>query len=240
MLAFLSSVGILMAQNKNLPANVDLGKGWAETAVPQAPPPIDDQQRSLRAMRSSTFNDNTHSKAPLDSDSASEATVQGMSVYHVRLEPLPASISDTIILGQVVGYQPYLSADHTTVYTELKVTVEKIFKNRPGTVDPSTTISIPRIGGTVQLPTGRTVRQFVPHAEQALDIGGKYVLFLNYNHDLQWFDLVKAWRLDGDSVTPTDTIDAADVERGKSSFRNMNKSQFLQQVEAAASRPSSQ
>jgi len=190
-------------------------------------------------VRSSSFNDVTHTKAPLATSDVSDATVQGMSVYHVRLEPLPASISDTIVLGQVVGYQPYLSGDHTAVYTELKIKVDKIVKERTGTIDLSTTISIPRLGGTVQLPDGRTIRQFVPKAEQMPEVGGVYVFFLNYNQSLQWFDLVKAWRIDGESVTPTDAVDAADMTSGKSNFKNMNKSQFLQEVEVAASRPSS-
>jgi len=223
----LLGLGYASAQSDTTNASKPLD--WANTVVRATPDPVDNQKIALREKRGSSFDDTTHTKKQVDAeDSEGTLSGHGMSVYRVRTDALPVASSDVVVVGQVAGFQPFLSKDRTAIYTELYVRVERVFKGSDAL--NGATIVIPRRGGTLQLKTGRVVKGFAPQSEKSIELGTRYVLFLAYDQERDWFGVVKLWELQDGRVIPVSQDDMQDARAGRSKYSGMDETEFLEQL----------
>jgi hypothetical protein len=139
----------------------------------------------------------------------------------------------------VTEFQPYLSSDRTSIYTELTVTVERIFKDSEQIV--GNRLIILNLGGAIKLSDGRVVRQFVIPTENHIKVGRRYVLFLNYYPKTASFAIVKAWQLDEGRAVPlaySDIKEASQASQAQSSkYAGMTEAEFLAAVQESVGAP---
>ena len=138
-----------------------------------------------------------------DLSAASENKTQEHLHIFVDRRPvarIPSSMSDTIATGTVSTFQPYLSQDHTNIYSELKFTPERIIKDANGI--QQSTITILQGGGTIKFTDGRTESAGPAVGSNPIDIGKRYLLFLNFSASTHSYRVVKAWDLS--SPTPVE------------------------------------
>lgn len=209
---------------------------WTTKVAEVAPDPADVHARAVRKTRSSAFDDRTGTKQPLDADSTDNSQSYGMSVYHVKLPPFPISDSQVVLVGQITTFQPFLSNDKATIYTELQLRIERVLRDSEVVLPGLTSITIPQLGGVLHLPSGKIVRQFVPPDENLLDVGARHLLFLNYDRKHDWFGIVKAWELQNGRAKAHAQTDVNDAGQGISKYDGMDESVFLQEVQNAVNK----
>lgn len=118
-------------------------------------------------------------------------------VWPRALPLIPLKESTIAFAGQVSRIQPYLSGDHTHIYTEITVQIEEIFRSPANSkLLSSQTVVINQIGGTIRMPSGQIV-----HDGTRIDflgrtrVGGRYVLFAKKIHEGKDLTLIRGYEL---------------------------------------------
>jgi hypothetical protein len=124
-----------------------------------------------------------------------------------RGELVPASESAVVVTGTVVRVQPYLSGDHSRIYTEITVQVEEVLKrDRNGLPSAAKIVVIDRLGGALRLGSGRVVRDDIQIDNLGKTLRGKRYMFfadrLNKGSDIS---LIKSYELRDGKVFTNDS-----------------------------------
>ncbi|HEY2360359.1 MAG TPA: hypothetical protein VGK36_04545 [Candidatus Angelobacter sp.] len=192
--------------------------------------PTNGHDKALRQARSEAFNDRLGLAPKLEANNPNMVGVGG-TTDRAYIPPLPVD-SSAIVVGKVTLAQSHLSADHTAIYTELKVQIESVLQDKAGNLAASGTLDILERGGTVNFQ-GKTLHHPVSENSGLLDIGQRYVLFLNEKPPaLGAFGVTKAWRLNQGHPEPTQAYRADDTENvGR--YMSMTESEFTSYVRRA-------
>lgn len=203
--------------------------GWTETVVDVAPEPTEASALALRKNRSAAFDDQTSWKRPLDAPDDGHG--YGMAIDVAKIPPFPVSMGPIVVVVQIAAFQPFLSNDRTAIYTELRVNIERVFKDSEAVLSGISSLTVPELGGALRLPGGKIVKQFIPPSEMLGDVGARYVLFLTYDSKHNWFGVVKAWELQNGRVKAHSLTEVRDALHGTSKYDGMEEFRFLQEVE---------
>jgi hypothetical protein len=173
----------------------------------------------------------------MDSVSSNTANREGrFPPYFVRTPAIPIQESDAVIVGTVKSVQPYLSNDHTHLYTEFSIAVDQTIKDIPNRAEPGEVIPVVVRGGKMRLQDGRVIEE-KPFTNFTIAVGSRYVFFLRYNNTGQHFAIAKSWELKNGAVIPTAHEDQMDARQGKREYVSMTEQSFIQAVHAAADLP---
>jgi hypothetical protein len=204
---------------------------WAETPTDESmAQPLTAQEKQLRQARSDSFNHKL-GFAPRLEDVAQTGGGIGAATDHGFVPPLPVDVP-TIVVARVLSAHSHLSGDHTGIYTELKVQLEKVLKDTATKLSPGGALDILEPGGTVIL-NGQTLRYPVSTSASVIDVGKRYVLFLYKKPgDLNAFGVTKAWMLNENHPQPTRAYRLNDQENvGR--YTSMTEPEFISHVERA-------
>ena len=125
-----------------------------------------------------------------------------------RLDRIPLSLSNLVVVGQILKGRSYLSADGTTIYTEFSVQVTEVLSNSsPKPISVGGTMYAVRPGGVVKLPSGKVLirgsaTESLPRKKT------NCAMLLHYEASGDVYALVSAFELNGnhvyliDSTTP--------------------------------------
>jgi hypothetical protein len=150
-----------------------------------------------------------------------------------RPELLPSS--DAVVVGDFVDYHAYLSTTHRSIYTEISVKVERVLKDTPKPILVGANIYVLEPGGAVRLANGITVREDLERAF-SIQPGERYLMFLSYNADGDFYTLTKAWLLVDGTAAPVAPDDVERARRGRSAYAGMPEGQFLNSVQDAVNK----
>jgi hypothetical protein len=161
--------------------------------------------------------------------------------WEVGLPALPASKSDTVIVGEVLDANAYLSNDKTGVYSEFTIKVDDILKNDQSShLNQGSLLVAERLGGRVRFPSGEILP--VQIAGQGMPRAGRrYVLFLSRTDQGLAYGILTGYELRAGKVSPLDGIKT----RGGGSpwkfdkYENWDESTFIDAVRAEIANPSS-
>ena len=132
-----------------------------------------------------------------------------------RLPPLPVSESSTVLIGTFESRTAYLSTDHTSIVSEVHIRVTQVLKDESKLTERGGLATLLIGGGQLEMSSGRILDDPIPAATDRIDIGGKYVFFLQPNIPTKAFALVKVWGLHADGgVFPCSPVDRFDISRG--------------------------
>ena len=208
-------------------------RNWKLTPHDPTPEPTNERERARRHARGAMFDDPTHTKRRLDMRDPEEGrTSYGSSAgFPLRISPLPVADSDTVVIGEVVSFQPYFSNDKTSIYHELTIRIEQILKDNSSIAKENGSIVIIGRGGALRLPNGKVAQQFVPPpVENDIRVGERYVLFLLYRREAEAFLVWKPWGLRTGHAIPMARSDIRDAEIGSSPYAGMSEAAFLNEV----------
>jgi len=194
----LLSVGLAQSQTPS-PA---VEPSW--TVVPPKTEVGSAVQVEIRTARAQAFNDKHGRMRPLDQqgDTGTLSGVGPRVVDRFPTEPLPVRDSDAVVVATVTSYGSFLSADHTTVYTELYVSCDKMLKDSTSRLEIGSQITILKRGGALHQGTQTFKVPRVYDGSEPLEVGKRYVLFLKYNAALDSYADVDGWRLENNRATP--------------------------------------
>ncbi len=131
--------------------------------------------------------------------------------------------SATVVLATVTQAQSRLSGDRRNLYTEWMAKVEEIWEQfGPPGLEPGAELLMNRIGGAIRMPSGEKFETTVVGLSGPLYANRRYVLFLRYRPKQQWFNLEKAWEIQGGRMIAVDPEDGWSAWQGASvaAYRN--------------------
>jgi hypothetical protein len=242
-IAVILAVPSITAQQSSIPSQQPSGLQQERQVVLPAPPswvgtPTDEslaqpftvQEKQLRQARSNSFNTKL-GFAPRLEDVAQTGGGIGAATDHGFVPPLPVD-APSIVVGKVLSAQSHLSSDHTSIYTELKVQLEKVLKDNSTRLSAGGSLDILEPGGSVIL-NGQTLRYPVSTSTAVIDIGKRYVLFLhNKPANLNAFGITRAWMLNENHPQPTRAYRLNDQENvGR--YTSMTEPEFISYIEHA-------
>ena len=120
---------------------------------------------------------------------------------------IPAADSAVVVVGRVIKVQPYLSSDRSRIYTEMTVAVDNLLKgNEQNRVAANKTVVIDRLGGMIELKTGRIVGDDTQIDNLGyLKLDRRYVVFAQATNDGNDLSLIKSYELVDGKVFTNDS-----------------------------------
>ena len=156
---------------------------------------------------------------------------------HLSVQPaIPAKQSDSIIVGEIINGEAYLSEDKVSIYSEFAVRNLGVLKNiTPESLGSERPTIVSRGGGGVRFPSGKVI--FDLNTDNPMPrIGKRYLFFLNYS-DEAGFSIITAYELLQGQVFPLDGLSRNGIVvrqyTGHHSFRGAPEADFINRVKEA-------
>jgi hypothetical protein len=105
-------------------------------------------------------------------------------------EALPVEESQTIVVGTIASFQPYLSNDRTFIFTDVRVCVDEFLKAEGA---PTPMLTFERAGGVLVLSDGQRLVVSGAGAIRGTRVGRRYVLFLGRQPSTDIYSLLQAY-----------------------------------------------
>lgn len=109
--------------------------------------------------------------------------------------PLPTQLSDAVVVATSLSFQPFLSNDKSSIYSELTTVPSEIVKDNTNSLAADTPLIILQRGGTLQLPDGNQLISMPFGGCNPIRIHVKYLLFLQYHAQQRAFTVARSWDL---------------------------------------------
>jgi hypothetical protein len=194
---------------------------WRHVAKPLAAQ--DDADPAIRAARDQHFDALIGAHERLDKPAS--GTPAGFVSDTMDVGPEIAS-ADIVAVVTFDDYQPYLSASARSLYTEVRLGVERMVKaGTGGLARPSLILIYP--GGTARTPSG--VITYGSNLDQPFDLQPhhRYVVFLRHETAGDYYSLVQSWELRGDVVYPNTAGNVRRAKAGESLYSGMPEDAFI-------------
>jgi hypothetical protein len=174
-------------------------------------------------------------------DTDPKTSFTGVSDHEPDAEPLPVNQSDAVIIGKVIDSHAHLSTDKTSIYSEFIFNVEDVLKrDGDGTLKPGITITTMRPGGGVRFPSGVVIKRGVA-GKVMPQTGRRYLLFLKYDSEAQYFPIVTGYELSAGKVLPLDGIPQWGSQEhpfaSYDKYRGVSEPAFLNEVKTQVAYP---
>jgi hypothetical protein len=151
-------------------------------------------------------------------------------------EEIPADKSFTVAVVRFVDYATILSASRKSIYTEVKMKVERVLRSASPSAGPEKNLTVILGGGSVQLSSGVIVKKNLDQgAESGIQPGHRYLAFLVHQKDGDYFYCAKSWDLSTGVAVPTYPSDVVKARNGTSRFAGMPERRFIAAVRAILS-----
>ncbi len=190
------------ARPLRLPPNAP---AWVNQPLPILPTTGDATEPQVRAARSRLFDFPVGSR--LGDASPTEETGGEQLILHVN--PLPTS-ADAIVITSGDRSQPFLSADHRRVYSDLDFVVSRVIKDLRHAISVGSHITVSQSGGTAILPGGKTIKDAPIGNSSPVSLHTPYLLFLRYNPVADTYMVQQSWDISGPKPIPQ-TVDGRNM-----------------------------
>ena len=180
---------------------------WMLTPKPQLTPSADTAvSGNVRKVRSDLFDspESLRATAPDLTRADSGGRGSGSSVGSSMPDSLPVNSSDAIITGTISKTQPFLSTDHTWIYSELLLLPDDVIKDLSKNLIAGQSAIVLSAGGSIKFPDGRTATSVSKGESTPINVGTRYLLFLQYNGGAKAYTVSKAWDLSGEQPQELD------------------------------------
>jgi hypothetical protein len=170
---------------------------------------------------------------PLDQPQPSQEG--GSSGSFIREDELPFFPDEAIVVGSFDDYQVYLTPSRLSIYTDLRLSVEQVLKAGPTAITPGQTIDLLIGGGTVLLADGRTISDhaYDPTGDYSLQPGHRYVFFLEYRSQGEFFRDHKDWELANGIAVPDRLDEVIRAREGRAKYSGLPEDAFIEALRKA-------
>lgn len=203
----------------------------AQSSNEQPPIPLEAAQDSvpkvIRDARNTSFNVRT-SFSMIDAAPDTPGVPHPHTTLTFMNQPeLPHAESDTVVVGNIIRVQPYLTADGKGIYTEYTLKVIETAKNAaPVSAVAGDVLTLLRRGGSARLSDGRVVKHQISNDVTPIS-GQQYLAFLKYQPHLEAFYYAKLWLIQGGVMKAIFPDDRAREHAGKSAYAGKPLSEAL-------------
>ena len=144
--------------------------------------------------------------------------------------------ADLVAVVTFDDYQPYLSASGRSLYTEVRLGVERLLTTDSPDAHPRT-LALIYLGGAADTPHG--VISYGGNLDRPFEIQPhhRYVVFLRHFKSGNFFTLDRSWELKGGVVYPNSAASVQRAEAGTSRCSGMREGEFLAVLPSLVGRP---
>lgn len=139
---------------------------------------------------------------------------------------LPIDRSHSVLTGEVLTGQPFLSASKSVVYTEFEVRVIDVVKGAPGSKE---VITVLRRGGRVSREDG-TVAEEADRARYSFEAGKEYLLFLVYDQPSQASCIETIFRIEEERLKSAWPVEQDEANASESKVEGRPVSEVLREL----------
>lgn len=199
--------------------------------------PTDAQERAQRDARGKMFN---FSGPDLPLGPGFTNDYRFVTALTMRLlSELPIGESDMVAIGEITGSNVFVAKNKKALYTEFTFSLERMVKPTGGAV-PEAVISVVRLGGVAQRPSGGIIRHEVVGYGPDPSIGSKYLMFLKHTPaPADAYAILKFWNIRAGVVSAAFADDAQRVKEVRSIADGKMVSEVVAIMEASLRDPAS-
>jgi len=202
MLLMIVAVALSLTQAQNATQKRVIDKTLWPLTDHSTPEPSDAQARLKRRARGKNHDKSEWRVDPTD-PADNTTTVDGVDL---TLSDIPLVQSKTVVRGEVLGAQAYLSNDKTGVYSEFTIQVDEVIKNNDVlSLTQGCLIDADRKGGRVRFASGR-IHWYSVDKENMPRVGTRYIFFLTREDTLEDFHILTAYELNAGKVFALDEL----------------------------------
>jgi hypothetical protein len=204
--------------------------------VPQAllPLPSDPQQINTLKERGDVFDQVRITDVPLDQPQPPKNWGRAFC-YGPDQAEIPFFKNEAILVGTFKSHQVYLTPSRLSIYNDVKVSVEQVLEPGPSRVAQGQTIDFLIMGGSVLLGDGRIIPSDSPYelSPYVVQPNHRYVFFLRYDSDGDYFSGGKTWELANGVAMPNDPIEVDRARNNQSIYSGLPENAFLEKLRKA-------
>ena len=133
-----------------------------------------------------------------------------------------------IVIGRFINHHSVLSRSGYSLYTEITLSVEQVFENQTGShsLSPQQEITVVVPGGTVALPSNRTLTYLTRPREWSLQPNRIYLLLLSYHGEGEFYFVMGDWEVSDGAIRPNDCRTVYWARTGRSSLNGLPTQQL--------------
>jgi hypothetical protein len=199
-------------------ADVSAANAWMRV------PAQDDKQSvtsSLRRERDSFWD-----KA-IGAHEALTTTQPGMAIsegaWSAEEPEIPKMPNRAIITGRFVSYRSILSVSERSIYTEVTISIEKVFEAKADSAMPGQKITLALPGGTVVAPSGKVITNLTQPRKYFVQPGRRYLFVLTYQPTIDCYFLGDDWDISEGTVRINSLRSQAISSLGHSSLNGLSE-----------------
>lgn len=199
------------------------------TAQYDAPEETNPEKKDKRKLKNKRYDNRgglVSNELPIDDGEQSV-----LFTHFDSITGLPASESESVVVGEILGAQAYMSNNKKGVYSEFTIRVDEILKNNSTNITQGSSINVDREGGFVRYKNGKTRLHWIGGTGM-LRVGRRYVLFLKNPENTPNYEIITGYELKSDGIANLDGSEQFRVYRG------MDETAFMKAVREAISQSS--
>ncbi len=164
---------------------------------------------------------------------STQAAQQGISVSaHSRsMQELPAS-SDVVVVAVFTSHETHESPSQRSLYTIAKFKVDKVVTDKMERIHVGERLPILLLGGSAILPSGTAISYGIPQPDISIIPGHRYLSFLHYKDEGQYFELEKTWDLTSGRAIPNSAEDRVRVQERKSTVAGSTEQSLITSIQS--------
>ena len=159
---------------------------------------------------------------------SAEAANQGFSIslHPQSMEELPKS-SDVVVIATFVSHETHETPSQRSLYTIARFKLDQVISDRAVSLNAGDRLPVLLLGGSAVLPSGVSVTYGIPQTEDPIVEGHRYLAFLHFKQDGQFFEIEKTWDVTTGKAVPTSAQDRERVRLGTSSVAGKTEQNLI-------------
>ncbi len=203
---------------------------WQSSVREPAPAPRSVVSQGIRDARNRYADKVLGAHMPLDELEDKGGEWAGSIGFPVFRDVLPDFPNQAVVVARFQDFDFVLTDSKSAIYTEIRFRVERVITSAAQTLPgPSVTVIVK--GGTVKLPSGRVLR-FMTRPCRFMPVPGhRYILFLQYVADGDFYLLQKSIELSGNKALPNSEDDVSRAGHGTWPFLDQDEEAVVQNLD---------
>lgn len=205
----------LNVRSQGISNSEDKAPSWRyQPPAATASPTVDTRTPAEISFEDKYFDTYTGAADPLDGP---QHRITGLSGHGVFDEDFPASFRDEVFVAHFSTWVSHLSSSRRSIYTTINLQVDRVVSDKDGHMSEGSVIPFIIPGGTALAPgTQKVLSYFIRAGDFPLEPDTEYLIFLDRQPQLPFYEYVKAWRVEKGVLEPVTKFDSFRISQGRS------------------------
>ncbi len=143
----------------------------------------------------------------------------GMSGHGYRDEDFPSDARDEVFVAHFSTWAAHLSESRLSIYTTINLQIDRVVVDKDRKFKQGSDIPLIVPGGTILAPwTQKAFSYFIRADDFTLLPNTEYLIFLSRQPQLQFYNYIKAWKVDKGILEPAIRFDTFRMSQGRSTY----------------------